>query len=239
MRLFSRVAVLGLLVSVCAADWAHAAPILTGSTSVSTCDAVLNLDPSTHATPNCSVFGIDAVTSVLSGEFENDNDIALFRLDLTAGFFAFSAFTTSAGAGFDPVLALYGSDGQQLQYSTPNDGTFGVVNDDFQGQFDARIPEFIPQLLLNPDTYFLALTQTGNMPHGLLSDTLGGFDWAFDTSCGGSCPAFGGGSGSFAVELQLAPAVTPVPEPGTLSLLALGSACAGLARRRRMRRQAR
>ena len=195
------------------------------------------------ATEACGMFGIDPVSALFEGEFENANDIALFRFTLTGGSFTFSAFTTSAATGgFDPVLALYGEDGAQLQYSTPDGGPFLTNNDDSDGQIDARIPELIPSLLLDSGTYFLALTLTGNFPHELLADGLGGFDWALDPSCGGVnledptvCPSLGLASG-FAFRTELVPATPPVPEPATLILMGSG-AVAALVRRRSRKRE--
>ncbi len=130
---------------------------------------------------------------------------------------------------------------------TPGGAVF-AVNDDISfdaDEFNARLSSI---LLTAGNSYFLALTQTINLPHEQLTNpATGGFDMAApefacynpplppDVAC--TAGQFGGLSNNFALDLQLDPA-TPVPEPGTLSLLALGSACAGVARRRRMRRQA-
>jgi hypothetical protein len=183
------------------------------------------------------------VSQLLLGSFEFDNDVALFQFTLLEQF-TFSAATTSyAAGGFDPLLTLYGPDGAQV--TAPPDGEV-VFNDDRDfaaGDFDAQLPT----LLLGPGLYTLALAQVFNLPHESIlplvvfdqadlqaaGGTYGwtpGADGAFLVSEGN----FFGLSSSFALDLTLTPvAAEPIPEPGTLSLLIVGSAAAAAIRRRR------
>ena len=140
----------------------------------------------------------------------------------------------------DPYLALYSSAGVLVL-----DGLFPARNDDIaSANLNAQLFN-IP--LSGGTTYLLALTQAGNIPQESLVNCTpapnpgdpptctGGFDFGavgfecFTTTVGCTVGGFGGLAANFALDLELAPAITAVPEPGTLSLLALGSACAGLA----------
>ena len=100
-------------------------------------------------------------------------------------------------------------------------------------------------------TYTLALSQFGNFPIGALQDGFDASDPAFSCftmgiigigllpeQCHvGTQGLFGGQSGDFALTISATPIDTPpIPEPGTLSLMAAGSAGAAWLRRRRMRR---
>ena len=249
MRLFCRVTVLGLLVFLCRPAGVDASSI---TSVVGAASDFVEADCSfVGATEGCRTFTfaqpIDPGTLSISGTFQFDNDIALFAFSVSSDVL-FTATTSSYGnqiGGFDPVLGLYRA-GALLPYTPAGaprtcEAGFACVDDiDFSDNFDAQIAN----LLLTSGDYLLALTQTGNSPHKQL-----GFDQAAanlacyfsglpDAECTAGAPGmFGGLSGNFELELQVDLA-TPVPEPGTLSLLALGSACAGLARRRRMRRQA-
>ena len=115
-------------------------------------------------------------------------------------------------------------------------GPVFAVNDDISPEtleFNARLSNI---LLTAGSSYFLALTQTLNNPHEQLADpATGGFDMAAaGFACyepplppdaawtAGAVGQFGGFSGNFALDVQLAPVDTAVPEPGTLALLGTG-----------------
>jgi hypothetical protein len=151
----------------------------------------------------------------------------------------FSAATSSYGAGgFDPTIGLFTSTGDIVQYADPNDPTAiyparGVDIDPDNLNYD----DMLPMMRLGPGTYYFALMQYPNSFQG-----SGGIDslrpgFSFDDD-----PLFNGGCAdnplrcNFSFSITAHPVDTnPVPEPGTLSLLALGSAAAGLVRRRALK----
>jgi hypothetical protein len=190
--------------------------------------------------------------ATLSDAFTFDNDVALFSFDLAPGEYNFLARTTSyADGGFDPFLALYGPDDAIVTHA---DGTLFARNDNISDVGDP-VPDVIPDSILQflltvsvQSRFTLALIQAGNEA----IETELAFAWDDDSfRCGtapvpGECEAgqfvdFYAGvprGSNFSLELAVTPADTaPIPEPGTLSLLAIGSAAA-LIRRRRARQQA-
>jgi hypothetical protein len=215
---------------------AGAEPILLEASGTPTSGAPCDASEPTW----CGLFVVDPGSQLLNGSFEFDNDVALFQFTLLEQF-TFAAATTSyadAGLqGFDPLLTLYGPGGVQM--TAPPDGEV-VFNDDRDfdtGDFDAQLPV----LLLGPGLYTLALAQTGNNPHESLMPLELAFDAADPLAAAfiygwtaGPEGNFFGRSGSFAIDLTLTPvAMEPIPEPGTLSLLILGSAAMAAVRRRR------
>jgi hypothetical protein len=188
----------------------------------------------------------------LVGTFTFDNDVALFHFTLDAGLYDFSASTTSyAAGGFDPFLALYEADGPMVTY---DDGGVPVfARNDNASDLGDPTPVVDPdallafQLTLAVQTQFtLALFQGGN--EAIESQIA--FTWdddAFrcatdfaDPCTTGSFLDFYTGeirSNTFALDLVVTSADTSqVPEPSTLSLMAVGMAGAALFRRRRLRR---
>jgi hypothetical protein len=194
--------------------------------------------------------------ATLTGDFTFDNDVALFSFDLAPGEYSFLARTTSyAGGGFDPFLALYGPDNRIVTY---DDGTLFARNDNVSDVGDP-VPDVIPDSILQfllpvsvQTRFTLALIQAGNEAIEEPVDGLIAFTWDDD---GFKCATAPGPEacqagrfvdfytgvargGDFSLELAITPADTaPIPEPGTLSLLAIGSGAA-LIRRRRARQQA-
>jgi hypothetical protein len=192
-------------------------------------------------------------TTALGGTFTFDNDVALFNFLLGPGTFTFTAGSTSAATGFDPILALFGPDGNPVTYTDEFGGIFpALAFGDIDGDF-----QFPVITLAGGVTYTLAVTQygpvDGNFPHDTLAE---GFDkdddslrcFTFidsvepsvvpDGCTAGAAGMFGGQSGTFSLDFTVAlegggGGETPVPEPGTLSLVALGAAAAALKRRRR------
>ena len=215
---------------------ADAAPILLsgGATDPATGVFVINPVPSTQVT----------------GAFEFDNDVALFQFVLGAGSFTFTAATTTALNSFDPILMLFAENGAPVTY-TADGGEFPAL---FFGDIDADV-QVPPLTLAGEATYTLALSQFGpafgNFPRNTLQEgyelaasefrcfTMGivDIDLAPELCHAGAEGLFGGQSGDFALTISATPIDTPpIPEPGTLSLMAAGSAGAAWLRRRRMRR---
>jgi hypothetical protein len=175
----------------------------------------------------------------VGGTFEFDNDVALFEFVLGEGTFDFMVATTSyAAGGFDPVLSLFTvpADGVISLYTYPGTEAGEVlsasVDDQVPGEnFDARL-----SLSLSQGSYILALTQTGNFVHEDFT-----FDWddpAFQCAAGIVCDLpIDSPLRSFAASVTVRDInAAPVPEPGTLSLLALGSLATAAVGRRRNRR---
>ena len=219
---------------------ADAAPIIAGGT---TCDAVGLPDSP------CTLAVVDPVSATLSGEFEFDNDFALFQFELGAGDYTFTAASTTAATGVDPILSLFGPTGTLVTFSVDGGDFAAVAFGDSFGD-DAELPVLT---LSAPGTYTLAVSQFGidfgNFPIALSGGTLSdGFEFDLfercffsitdpdPPPCEADAPGLFGGDGQtgvFSLAFTLTPADTaPVPEPGTLSLIAVAAAGALLRRRR-------
>lgn len=167
----------------------------------------------------------------IGGEFGDLNDVALFHFILDEGAtYEFTAITNSLEiGGFDPNLALYR--GTALYRS--GEGDIPAVEDDDENLgLDAMLT-----MVLGAGDYTLALAHTGNEAKEALAFTWDDIeDVARDLYMGATCetdPIFCG-SDAFSLTLSITPVGgTPVPEPGTLSLLALGSLATAFVRRRR------
>jgi hypothetical protein len=180
----------------------------------------------------------DGTVQAFEGLFDFDNDVALVSFVLGEGIFDFKATTTSGGTGgFDPQLGLYyapvGSQFSLYTYAGPEGEPISASVDDvdFPGVIDAALS----LTLSGAGSYILALTQTGNFLHEDFT-----FDWAADeVACAagplGVCDPADAGVRAFAGTIQITDTTNPVPEPGTLSLLALGSLATAAVRRRRNR----
>jgi hypothetical protein len=177
------------------------------------------------------------------GTFEWDNDVALMRFVLDEGVYDFTASTTSYdpdGGGFDTLLSLFyepePGDPLTLYSYGADGGTFFAWVDDVDSDLNASLDSL--HLQLTAGTYVLALTQGLNYPH---EDEVLGFEWsddAFRCVAGPECDQlFGGQLPFFSGAMVVKPVESaPVPEPGTLSLLALGSLATAAVGRRRNRR---
>jgi hypothetical protein len=202
---------------------------------------------------HCAVVDIvDPASATFAGEFTFDNDVALFQFVLDPGEYNFSAATNSYDPGFDPFLALYSRtatdpDGGLVTFG---DGPFVATNDnaiDVAEQlepFDLDAALAFQLSVTTRTEYILALIQAGNEA----KEDILAFSWddPFFRCISGTPDCTAGEftdfytglplTGAFSLLVAVAPVgSTPVPEPGTLSLLALGAAGAALARRRRAR----
>ena len=217
---------------------AGAAPILVGASG---CTGLV----ADSAVQNCALASVDPLGEgplSIQGIFSADEDVALFQFVLTASSFV------SASAGYqdgmlDPMLGLFHATGGDIvQYFDPLLGapTDAEIDDTPDNSLDA----VLPSLELEAGIYILALLHGGNTfsasPLGTETpprDNLGaGFGWDLDASSrSGRCSIEG--LCGFSVALSAVPAApASVPEPGTLTLMALGAGAAALARRRRTRR---
>jgi len=192
------------------------------------------------------VMPVDPTSAVIAGNLIFDNDVAFIQFVLGDGPFLFSAFTTSAGAAFDPILTLFGPGGLPMTYTTPLGEVFPAQWLELAPDVDPATPALT---LEGAGTYTLAISQfgpfDGNFAAGALQDgfTQDAFPcFTFDPFAEGACTSgdpnmfggLGGPGGAFSLNLTLAPAdIEPIPEPGTLSLMAVGSAGAAWLRRRR------
>jgi hypothetical protein len=238
MRVPLRATVLGVSLLALSPIPADAAAILTGATGTS-CASLSS---------NCTVFDIDpSAGAILSGEFVFDNDVALFQFVLTlqTTFSAVtSSYATDGTGGFDPTLGLFFENGTIVQYPDPADSTAfyaarGLDVDPDTGDYN----DILPTLLLEPGTYYLALLQYPNSFHvgaDGLDSLLAGFELDDTPFVDGGCSgAQSQGACGFSLSITASAVdTTAVPEPGTLSLLALGSGAMALVRRRRTREAA-
>jgi hypothetical protein len=190
----------------------------------------------------------DGTLQEFGGTFEFDNDVALIHFALGEGVYDFLAQTTSyapeESGGFDPVLWLYFAPPESnpldlslySRYPTPVDPTnpespnYLAWNDD---QDVGVLDSLLTLQLIDAGSYILALSQTGNSALEEFGFDQSGDDYQCFSGNNedGSC-AFGGRLPTYAGTVRITD-VTTVPEPGTLSLLALGSLATALARRRR------
>lgn len=210
MRVFRRGLILAALLCASAPSVAGAAPILAGST---TCGDLV-------ATTECSLLGIDPLSAELlqlSGDFVSSSDIALFSFTFDEGTQTRLTVTTTsfASGSFDPTLALFNADGSIYEYL----GSDGVLT---QARFfDISLDSFnyddYLDLVLGGGSYFLALIAYPNEFAGS-DQSLG------PLTCDSGCEPLG--ATFFAFDLSAEEVEGPpqgVPEPGTLTLLAMGA----------------
>ena len=163
-----------------------------------------------------------------TGNLAADNDVALFNFtlaaagDVTLRTLSYAGGTNAAGTsiaagGFDPIVSLFFGTGSPALLLNANDNGFGVAVDPGTGNaFDALLEAFA----LPAGDYTVALTQFANFANG---PTLG------DGFLGGGIAAFDGRSSAWALDILGASSASVVPLPGTLALLILGLAAAGVA----------
>lgn len=198
----------------------------------------------------------------LSGTFLADNDV--FRVDFTldndgfVSFFTSSWVAANSGLGFDTALFVWDAAGNWLGFPSgysddagaPGTGDSNGVTYAY-GENDAFINDFY----FGAGSYTLTLVQTGNLPVGFpgAANLSNGFTQAgqpnytrdilgygpndFFNGAGGSDPR----NGNWALHLigissYSIPGGAPIPEPASLTLLALGAGLCGLRFRRQARR---
>jgi hypothetical protein len=172
--------------------------------------------------------------------FTADNDVALIYLSLLSSAVLTIEMTShlATPAGFDPFLTLF-APGTDFQ------GSYDHFFDTIDGRIDTREVEFIPGGMLAAGNYLVAITHDFNFyrpgsgfvydgaDSGVLTSELSGGE----TSCSDFVSLFGECrtrqfAGTISVQAEN---VQPVPEPGSLTLLALGSAALLVGRGRRSR----
>lgn len=227
MRVFGRALLLGFLVAVFAPAGATAAPFLLDSSGLTDngdpCAGVVD----SIGTPECSWFAINDLSRPLSftGGFNTTGDMALFSFTLT-GDTRLQIETTSFRDpvnSFDPTLALYHPDGSIMTVPDPAGSGQPITANQFDISLDLGIYDDRIDLVLGQGNYLLALV-TGFAYESLQTPIDGG-----DLSLGSA----------FSFTFNAAPedgGPAPVPEPGTLTLMA-GGAIAGLLQRRRSRKR--
>lgn len=232
MRVVGRALILGFLVSICA-------PVATFAATLSLGDGALCGDRVASTTQNCSFygtldpFGPDPLT--ITGGFDFDNEVALFELFFDTST-QFSVTATSTGDGiFDPAIGLFYAEGpsrgEAVTYLDPVQGELRAISYDVNlfDNFDAQLD------LTLEGRYYLALIKYSNEFNGApVESLLAGFNCDNPEVPCDFDPGLRDYSITMSAEADGAPA--PVPEPGTLTLMA-GGAIAGLLQRRRTRKR--
>lgn len=213
MRVFGRALVLGAMLVACLPTGAAAAPIVVGDGTA--CGFGLG--------SNCGLFDLfdaSSTTARQDGTFGDlGDDIFLFSFHLDEAT-RLTVTTDSWTPNFDPTLGLF-----------RNTGSIVTLADNTAARFFDIDPFGVVQLNLNDHIdlelaqgdYLLALV-FGNL-HDSLQD---GFD------CGAGCSL--DGALAFGFDASVSPVNQPVPEPGTLTLMA-GGAIAGLLHRRHLKKR--
>jgi hypothetical protein len=187
-----------------------------------------------------------------TGVFSTDDQLQQFNFKLsstatvTLHTWSYAGGTNQAGmvisrGGFDPWLSLYLQAGDEL-YSVDNGTCMDVGTDSVTG---ACRDSFISQSLIGPGLYTFILSQSNNEPngqqlkYGFTKTGQQTFTSSFGCSDGSFCDSTGDNrTNKWAVDLLNVTSATmlpPVPEPGTLVLLAGGMAVIVVLRRRKVR----
>ena len=186
----------------------------------------------------------DPTLMSFGGTFQSDNDVALFLFSLTADSTVMASTSSAASGGFDTYLALFQADtlGVFNLVTDNDDSAFGVPDAALLDPFTG-----LPGLLLHAGTYTLALTQSPNFANLTLAAGFSFDDTPMFTcdpsvtgvqnpGCEGFVDVFTQEqrTATFAGSLAIIPVAppAPVPEPGTLALLAVGLGCVVIRRSR-------
>jgi hypothetical protein len=171
-----------------------------------------------------------AASFSFSGNLTGDNDVALFSFALAAPSnvtlrtWSYAGGTNAAGnvfgaGGFDPVVSLFYGAGSPALLIGANDDGLGVPADPGTGfAHDSLLESFA----LPAGMYTVALSQFDNFANG---PTLGDGFLGYSGN-----PGFDGRTSAWALDILGADSAS-VPLPGTLALLMLGLAAAGVTRR--------
>ena len=227
MGVFARGLILTGLLCAFAPGAAHATPLLVQSSSdveVKECGLIVANDA------NCQLFSLGSLleSTVLELTFDSSKDVALFEFTIAADS-NFEALTSSLG--LDTMLGLFDATGVIHQYQNPD------LTDAFGANItDSNLNDQLGGFALAAGTsYYLAvlLDMDPAWTNGFTGDPE-------SLSQGFACDADEclGSGGTFTLTLSALsdgqPA--PVPEPGTLTLMA-GGALAGLIQRRRSKKR--
>jgi len=177
-----------------------------------------------------SVSGVGSLDFITGGigpaDFED-----LYEIYIPDGSLFSATLTAPGSAGFDPQLFLFDSSGMGVY---ANDDDVGLLS---------TLPAGHAESPAAPGTYYLAISPYDNDPTsagGLIFPTFPYGAVYGPTGPGGASPLSGWtgssfyDSGAYSIALTGAEAArTPVPEPTTLTVLAIGLCGAGLRWRRR------
>ena len=183
-----------------------------------------------------ALLGAPAMAADLSftGSLSDPNQVQLFNFtvgsasNVTLRSLSYAGGTNAAGTvisrgGFDPILALFDSNGALINQN--DDGGLNVPVDPVT---DRRYDVYLNQLL-NPGNYTVSVMAYSNFPAG--SNLSNGFQG------GGSFVDFSGNQRTNAwafdiLNVASATQVGAVPEPGTWALMLLGFGAVGYSMRR-------
>jgi PEP-CTERM motif len=242
MRVFGRALVLGFMVIGCAPSGVSAAPIVAGLTpNPDGCGNRVDV------TTNCSLFGGEAIASgdPFTIDFNTAGDVALFEFTFsTDTYFSVTTdpFWTDLTGPFFGVFNPLSLDSngvplpdslKAVTFAVPGDPDASIpALQDVLATPDPASPDFTP-LLFTQGSYLFALIGPSNFFHDSLA---AGFD--LDSELLNSPCEPGAAGCRFTVAFNTTPVETPapVPEPGTLTLMA-GGAIAGLIQRRRLKKR--
>lgn len=184
-----------------------------------------------------------------SGTFTNDNDVVLLdftvSVDSTVTIFSSSWLSGDSGLGFDPILAIWDASGDIVNEQDDGNNTGSTLSNGVlynHGTWDSYFSVF-----LAAGDYTASITQFDNFREG---DNLsagfrydGNADFTFDEGYG-PAPLFNGvwsstdertGDWEFHIlNVDAASGPSPsVPEPATVTLVAIGLAGLGYNRKRK------
>ena len=238
MRVVGRALVFAGLVALCVPAGAAAAPIVAGGDPVGTCLDQALVGETTTA---CSVFNVNPYSQdPLSVQLSSSQDVVLLAFELISDTL-FSVLTTPFTSSSDgPTIGLFystspapGNTASSVVTFTNSDGSIETAIGPVISPLDPNAADPNPRLLAQ-GSYLLALIHPSNFFGGTPESLLE----PFSLDAGGTPCAEDPTGCAFSVTFTLpedgGPA--PVPEPGTLALMA-GGAIAGLVQRHRTRKR--